>query len=97
VHNFIGVVYTLLIGSNFPSATPGLDYGSTPMPNLVTFTAGNLVQCVTLNIIADDITEADEHFQIIAAPIGGQISIPDSQADFIIIDDDGKSVKTFPF
>lgn len=70
-------------------ATPGVDYDPIPDPTTVTFTTGNSIQCVTLDIIPDAEDEMSEQFVIIAQPAGGSISIPDTSSDVFITDDDG--------
>ena len=64
------------------------DFNPVPSPAQVTFTAGDTIQCVTLDIFPDDFDEPDEHFIIQATGIGSQISIPDPTSDVIITDDD---------
>ena len=66
----------------------GADYNPTPSPAQVTFSAGDTIQCVTLDIFPDDIAEPNEHFLIRPTGIGSQISIPDPISDVIITDDD---------
>jgi hypothetical protein len=81
------------LDATFPAATPGVDYGVTPIPNTVTFTSGNLVQCVTLVIIADDEDEPTEQFQTTVSAASGQaidIDPGQNQARIFIVDDDGK-------
>lgn len=76
------------IDPNITTATPVLDYNPTPSPNSVTFSAGNTLQCITLDIVSDTIEEPDEHFLIQATSGGDQILIADSDSDVIIVDDD---------
>ena len=84
----------LTLDPNFATATPGAapgggaDFNPTPSPAQVTFTAGNTIQCVTLDIFPDTTDEPDEHFLIQATAIGAQISIPDPTSDVIIADTD---------
>ena len=66
-----------------------MDYNPIPDPTSVTFMMGMPIQCVTLDIIPDGEDEMSETFVIIAQPLGGQISIPDTSSDIFITDDDG--------
>ena len=69
-------------------ATPVLDYDPIPNPAMVTFTAGNPIQCVTLEIIDDNIDEPEEVFTVTAAPSSVQISIPQPSVAVFITDND---------
>ena len=72
------------------SATPGDDYNPDLQPDFVTFSAGDAMQCVTLEIVDDEQDEEKERLQITATPVGSRVVIADNVVDALICDEDRK-------
>lgn len=76
--------------TSYHTALPSIDYNPVPDPNLVTFVAGSLIQCVTLRIMDDSINENGENFLVVATPLDIQLMIPGRTSSVVIQDEDSK-------
>lgn len=71
-----------------PDATPGDDYNPAPDPSIITFSDGDLDECISLIVVDDSVNELVEVFTLTVTAQDFQIFLPASSIAVQIIDND---------